>query len=104
MRFAVLLLLAFAVFSFADEPTGDRLRFAAPKRIKAGDALLGENRLYPSPVLYDIDGDKRPEILVGDLFGGVTFAKRAAGDPPRAFGKEEKLLDKDGKPLRFHNW
>jgi hypothetical protein len=86
----------------ADE-TG-RTRFAAPERIRAGDAFLGEGRLYPSPVLHDVNGDQRPDIVVGDLFGRVTVAHRSAAEAPLAFGGEEPLNDRDGKPLRFHNW
>jgi len=86
----------------ADETGG--VRFAAPERILAGDAFLGEERLYPSPVLYDMDGDKLPDVVVGDLFGRVTVAHRSAAKSPVAFGAEKPLHDRDGKPLRFHNW
>ncbi len=87
---------------WADET--DTVRFAAPERIRAGDTFLGEGRLYPSPVLHDVDGDKRPDIVVGDLFGRVTVAHRLAAKSPVAFGAEKPLNDRDGKPLRFHNW
>ena len=86
----------------ADET--DRVRFAAPKRIRAGKAFLGEGRYYPSPVLYDVDGDKRADILVGDLVGKVTVARRQAAKTAVAFDGEKPLNDRDGKPLRFHNW
>ena len=69
-----------------------------------GDAFLGQGRLYPSPVLHDIDGDKRLDIVVGDLFGKVTFAPRSAEQTPVAFGAEAPIQDRDGKPLKFHNW
>ncbi len=82
--------------------------FAAPKRIQAGEAFLGEGRLYPSPVLHDIDGDKLPDIVVGDLFGRVTFAPRLATSKTskRAvlFGAEIPLKDRSGEQLKFHNW
>lgn len=80
------------------------IRFAAPKRILAGEAFLGAGRLFPSPVLHDVDGDGRKDIVVGDLFGAVTFAPRSAADGPPAFGAEKPLLDREAKPLRFHNW
>jgi len=86
----------------ADET--NRTRFAAPQRIRAGDAFLGEERLYPSPVLHDVDGDGRPDIVVGDLFGRVTVAHRLAAKSPVAFGVEKPLNDRDGKPLKFYNW
>ena len=84
----------------ADEPeTG--IRFAAPRRIQAGDAFLGEGRLYPSPVLHDVDGDGRLDVVVGDLFGKVTVANRSSAG---AFGLEKQLQDRDGKALKFNNW
>ncbi len=86
----------------ADET--DRVRFAAPKRIRAGGALVGEGRYYPSPVLYDVDGDRRPDILVGDLVGKVTVARRKVAKKVVAFDVERPLNDRDGKPLRFNNW
>jgi hypothetical protein len=82
----------------------DTVRFAAPKRILAGDAFLGEDRLYPSPVLHDVDGDGQSDVVVGDLFGRVTVARRIAAKAPVAFAAEEPLNDRDGKPLKFHNW
>lgn len=86
---------------WADETGG--VRFAPPVRIRAGDAFLGEGRYYPSPVLHDVDGDKLLDLVVGDLFGRVTVARRRAGKAV-AFEGEQPLLDRDGKPLRFHNW
>jgi hypothetical protein len=83
----------------ADE-TGEVIRFAAPKRIMAGDAVAGAGRLYPSPVFHDVDGDGKLDLVIGDLFGKVTFARRTEG----GFAEEEPLLDRDGKPLKFHNW
>jgi hypothetical protein len=86
----------------ADE-TGD-VRFAAPERIRAGDAFLGTGRLYPSPVLHDVDGDGRADIVVGCLFGKVTVAQRTSAKSPVTFAAEKPLNKRDGKPLRFHNW
>ena len=88
----------------AAQKAEDEVRFAAPKRIHAGDAFLGEGRLYPSPALHDVDGDQRPDLVIGDLFGRVTVAHRAAGDAGPSFGAEKKLKAANGKPLKFHNW
>ena len=86
----------------ADETRG--VRFAAPVRIRAGDAFLGEERLYPSPVLHDMNGDGLSDLVVGDLFGRVTVALRLAAKSPVAFGAEKPLKDRSGEQLRFHNW
>jgi hypothetical protein len=79
-------------------------KFAAPVRIKAGDGFLGAGRYYPSPVLHDVDGDGRADIVVGDLVGKVTRALRAKDARSLALGAEEPLPDYKGEPLKFHNW
>jgi hypothetical protein len=77
--------------------------FAAPVRIKAGDAFVGEGRYYPSPVLHDVNGDQLPDLVVGDLMGKITFAPRLAGKKV-LFGSEKQLKDRSGEQLKFHNW
>ena len=81
-----------------------RAKFAAPERIKAGEVFLGEGRLYPSPVLHDVDGDKQLDVVIGDLFGKVTFACREATRPAVMLGAEQQLKDRSGEQLKFHNW
>ena len=93
----------FVSHASAQGPEG-KVRFAAPVRLQAGDAYMGEGRLYPSPVLHDIDGDHRIDMVVGDLFGRVTVAHRTSDQQKVIFGAEKKLKDRSGKPLRFHNW
>lgn len=82
----------------------DPVRFAAPKRIKAGDKFLGEGRLYPSPVLHDVNGDGKPDVVIGDLFGKITVACREATQPSVVLGSEKPLKDRSGEQLKFHNW
>lgn len=71
---------------------------------KAGPTVLGKGRLYPSPVLHDLDGDGRLDVVVGDLRGHLTTALRLPGDGAPKFAAEQKLLAKDGKDLDFGNW
>lgn len=82
----------------------DTAKFAAPKRIKAGDDYLGTGRLYPSPALYDVDGDKLPDIVIGDLWGKITFARREASKPAVLLGAEVAMKDRSGERLDFQNW
>lgn len=78
--------------------------FASPVRLKAGDAFLGEKRLYPSPAFHDVNGDGLLDIVVGDLRGILTVALRKPGAPPIAYAAETNLKSADGEDLKFHNW
>lgn len=93
-----LLIGLLAATALAQAPT-----FAPPVRLRAGEAFLGHNRLYPSPVLHDLDGDGLVDVVVGDLRGRLTVAPRTTKSPA-AFGAEQKVLAKDGKELDFANW
>ncbi len=99
---AIALAAAFAVSSLPAQAPAPKL--APPVRLKAGDKFLGEGRLYPSPVLHDMNGDGLPDIVVGDLWGHLTVALRLAGDGPPRYGAETKVMASDGKELDFHNW
>ena len=66
--------------------------------------LLGERRLYPSPVYRDLDGDGLEDLVVGDLRDRLTVAHRAPGDGPAKYGAEKPVLAVDGKEIDFHNW
>jgi hypothetical protein len=70
----------------------------------AGDALLGEDRLYPSPVFHDMNGDGLLDIVVGDLQGRLTVALQRKDEGPRTFAAETEVGAADGKRLDFHNW
>lgn len=104
---ALTLAVAGCAALFSDQAAAQRPAdavFAAPVRIKAGEAFLGEGRLYPSPVFYDVDGDERADVVVGDLFGRVTSAARTANQSTVAFGADKPLKDRSGEQLKFHNW
>jgi hypothetical protein len=109
MRLVVLSLSVLPVASaIAQAPS-----FAPPVRLKAGDEFLGNKnadnkgeRLFPSPVFHDLDGDGLADLVVGDLRGHLTVARRLPGTPgtPATFAKEEKVLGADGKIVDLHNW
>ena len=80
-------------------------RFKPPVRLKAGGSYLGAKRLYPSPVIEDVDGDGRRDVVIGDLFGKLTFGPCEAGDEgATTFGSERPVEDSTGAGIRFHNW
>ena len=100
MKLAVVALLALATtVAVAQAPT-----FGAPVRLQAGEKLLGEKRLFPSPVFHDVNGDGHADIVVGDLVGRLTVALRKPGAGIPAYEAETKLMAADGKELDFHNW
>lgn len=79
-------------------------RFAPPVAIQAGEVPLGSKRLYPSPALHDMDGDGKPEIVIGDLWGKLSVAQRLEGGGVPKYAEDKPLLGRDGKPLDFKNW
>lgn len=85
-------------------PAQDAPQFAAPVRLMAGEAFLGVDRLYPSPMFHDLDGDGLRDVVVGDLRGILTVARRLPGDGAPAFAAETTLKDRDGRDLDFENW
>ncbi len=87
-----------------DPATSAVPRFAAPVLLSAGDQRMGAGRLYPSPVLHDMDGDGRADLVIGDLWGKLTIAPRLAVEGASRFGPDKPLLARDGRPLDFSNW
>ena len=65
---------------------------------------MGNTQLYPSPALFDLDGDGVLEMIVGDLFGNLMVSKRVPGDDRLAWTRAEPMEGADGKPLKFNNW
>jgi hypothetical protein len=82
----------------------DLPRFDAPVLLMAGDQPMGKGILYPSPVLYDLDGDKSPELIIGDLPGNLRIAQKLPGDDLTAWSELTKLQSADGKDIKFSNW
>lgn len=99
-------LIAAALFLVPSLAAQAAPRFAAPVRLEACPKKLGEGRLYPSPVLHDINGDDLLDVVVGDLRGRITFALRekTEGKGTPRFSAEQELMGADGKELDFHNW
>ena len=79
-------------------------RFAAPVLLTGGDEPLGRGILYPSPALYDVDGDGARELVIGDLFGRVRVAEKLPGEDAFAWSAPEPLQAADGEDLKFSNW
>ncbi len=75
--------------------------FAPPVMLMTGEDSLGHRRMYPSPVMFDVDGDKKLDIVIGDLSGNLTISRRLEGN---LWSKSEAMKMADGKKLKFSNW
>ena len=81
----------------------DDAAFEAPVELTAGDKTFSDI-LYPTPVLYDVNGDGQRELVVGDLIGYLHVAERLSPADPLAWGAAKKMTATDGKELKFSNW
>ncbi len=81
---------------------GDAALFAAPVQLTAEGEPIAD-MTYPSPTLFDLDGDGMRELVIGDIFGSVRVAEPQAEEAGLAWSACEKLQS-DGKDLRLNNW
>ena len=76
--------------------------FDAPERITAaGDNF--SKILYPSPVLFDVDGDGARDLVIGDLRGFLYMCPPDAANDDLTW-RAMANLESEGKPLKLHNW
>jgi hypothetical protein len=107
MRTPLVAPVAFGLLAVASQlaaQTAAAPTFAPPVKLMAGTQGLGENRLFPSPVLHDMNGDGLEDLVVGDLRGRLTVALRQRGPGVPTFAAETKVLAHDGTELDFANW
>ncbi len=76
--------------------------FHGPVALTAGGKAL-EGILYPSPTIFDVDGDGADELMIGEIFGSITISERATGEDPLAWDKAKKMMT-GGKPIKLNNW
>lgn len=95
--------VAVSLVLLASGAVAQTVSWAPPVRLLAGQKMLGQGRLFPSPVYQDLDRDGRLDIVVGDLLGVMTVACRGQDDAI-TFGDETKVLGADGAPVNLHNW
>lgn len=88
--------------------------FEAPLRLTVDDMPLNHDNkvMYISPTLHDVDGDGKPELIIGDVTGGLGFHKNekvsgedqsASGDDP-VWGPRQTFEDSTGEPIKLTNW
>jgi hypothetical protein len=89
--------------AFADSPHD----FEEPVVLRVGDDVLNSNgRLrYPSPVIIDVDGDGKKELVVGTISGFLSACENENNSDGEPIWSEPKQIETiEGKPLKFHNW
>ena len=81
--------------------------FEVPLLLTVNDKpLVSERDRYPSPAIYDIDGDGVNELIVGGLRGSVGVFENSnesgKGDP--VWEPRQELTDAEGKRIETTNW
>lgn len=80
----------------------------APVPLMVGDVPMNaDGRMaYPSPAIFDIDGDGLNELVMGTIFGAIFSCENSnqgkSGDP--VWGSPKAVQAAHGKPLRLNNW
>lgn len=101
---AFVVIIAAALASSAPRLLAQDPAFARPVMLRAGDLPLGMEKLYPSPRVVDLDGDGHLDLVIGDLFGGVAWAKGGMAEGAKTLAAEVPVPRQGGKDLKFHNW
>lgn len=82
--------------------------FNAPIRITVKNSLLNAaaKKRFPSPAIFDVDGDGQAELVIGALMGSVgvyeNLNQSGSGDP--TWGPRNPLKGASGQPIRTSNW
>ena len=100
---SLLFALVFLFLPLTDSAhAGEAPTFAEPVRLKANGKFVNEveKMPFPSPVFLDIDGDKKKELVLGDLLGRIWIHERSDDG---TWGKSRQL-QVNGKPLKVPNW
>ncbi len=90
----------------AAQEVGERAEFGEPEMLYVGAVPLNlkAEQMYPSPAMFDIDGDGRDELVVGDIFGSLNIYENEAktGDPK--WSEFRALKSVDGEAIKVSNW
>lgn len=82
--------------------------FESPVRIKADGAPLNTvaKKRFPSPGIFDVDGDGKSELVIGALMGsvGVYEDQNTTGTGDPVWGSRKPLKDAEGRQIRTKNW
>ena len=88
--------------------------FEAPIRLTVNDLPLNHDNevMYISPTVHDVDGDGKPELIIGDVTGALGIHRNengsrddqsaSGGDP--VWGPRQTFEDSTGEPIKLTNW
>ena len=76
--------------------------FEAPVQITNAGKVF-DDMIFPTPILYDIDGDDERELVIGDLRGHIWICE-AENTAAGIAWTEKKQVTSEGKPLKLNNW
>jgi len=85
--------------------TAPTIQLLPPERLVAdGRPIdLGCDIGHVGPLFTDIDGDGKPDLLLGTFAGRIwVFANVGTAQAPKFTSKS--TLEADGKEIRIHNW
>ena len=76
-----------------------------PVRLKAGDAYIdsGEFVAHSGPLFWDVSGDGKPDLLVGNFKGRIQVFHNVGTRREPVF-EDKGLLQAEGEDVRIHNW
>ena len=82
--------------------------FDRPVMLNVKDAPLNTEakKQFPSPGIFDVDGDGQVELVVGDLMGGVGVYENqnTSGDGDPDWGPRKNLTGIEGEAISTPNW
>jgi hypothetical protein len=89
----------------AEERSSKRSEFDPPVRLKAGDDFIdsGQYIAHSGPLATDLDGDGKPDLLVGNIRGNIqVYLNRGTREEPQYV--EQGLLQAGGEDAIVPNW
>ena len=104
-----MLLLSLAAICFAQDPLPQAViqdTLAAPVRISAAGKPIdtGEDVGHSAPLVRDLNGDGRLDLLLGNFKGTVDLFAAGPGSDPDPVLLAPQRLEANGEPLEIPNW